>query len=218
MTALVRYTVANVLLSQRYLPPVLVFFALMAVFTAADGGPLGPDYAVSAAAVFICGTWLTIATVNAEDPTQRTITVVTAGGSGRVLTASAVVASGGIALLGVVGLLYPLTTGQHDIGPTVLILGLLAELTGAGMGVAVGLLCSRLVIHRIGWSVLVALTAILGFLLVPGLPPVHPVFVLLAGDRPLHEDMAPVAGFAALSVALAVGATLVTRFVALRRD
>jgi hypothetical protein len=82
----------------------------------------------------------------------------------------------------------------------------------------VGLLCSRLVIHRIGWSVLVALTAILGFLLVPGLPPVHPVFVLLAGDRPLHEDMAPVAGFAALSVALAVGATLVTRFVALRRD
>jgi hypothetical protein len=218
MTALVRYTLSTVVASQRYLPPLLLFLAVLAVFTAADDGPLTPVYAISGAAVFVCGTWLTIAVVNAEDPVQRSITVVNAGGSGRVLVASVWVAFGWCVLLAAAGLLYPLATGHHQVTPAVLALGAAGELTGACTGIAVGLLCSRLVIRRTGWSALAAVAAIMVFLLVPHVPPVHPVFRLLAGDHAPAALLLPVFGLGIVSVALVAGATVLTRVVALRRD
>jgi hypothetical protein len=217
--ALVRYTLSTVLLSQRYLPPVLVFLAALWSFTGADdNGPLPPDYAVGTAAVFICGIWLTVVTVNAADPVQRSITVVNAGGSGRVLAASVWVSGMWCAAIAVVGLLYPLTVGRHPIGPAVLVLGALAELTSACTGMALGLLCSRLVARRTGYSVLGALAAVLLFVLVPGVPPVHPVFQLLAGTRPPTSILLPVAAFCLVSVVLLAASALLTRFVAQRRD
>lgn len=218
MIALVRYTLSTVLLSQRYLPPVLLFLAILAVFTSRDDGSLVPVYALCSAAVFVCGTWLTVATVNTEDPVRRSITVVNAGGTGRVLVASVWVAFGWCALIVVIGLLYPLTSGHHPVGPAVFALGAAAELTGGCTGVAVGLLCSRLVIRRTGYSVLAALGAILLLLLVPGLPPVNPVFHLLAGHRSAGSLLAPVLAFGAVSVVLVTASTAVTRFVTLRRD
>lgn len=219
MIALVRYTAANVVLSQRFLPPVLLFFASQFVFTAADSGPLLPVYAVTSAAVFVCGTWLTIVVVNAEDPIQRTITVVNAGGAGRVLVAAVWVAFGCGALLGVFGLGYPLFTGRHVVSATVLTVGVLAEFTAVCNAIAIGLLCSRLVVRRTGWAVLCALSAILLFLLVPGLPPVHPVFRLLAGSPADAATLvAPVALFGAVSISFTIGATVLTRYVAQRRD
>jgi hypothetical protein len=216
--ALVRYTLANVVLSQRYLPPVLLFFVVLVVFTGADSGPLPPVYAVSAGAVFACGTWLTIVTVNAEDPTRRAVTVVSAGGSGRVLAASVWVAFVWCVCLGVVGLLYPLAVGHHRAVPAAFALGSVAELTGACTGIAVGLLCSRIVLRRAGVAVLAALAAIFAFLLVPGLPPVRSVFLLLAGGRPASAVLAPAIGFAAVAVVLLVGSSVLTRFVARRKD
>lgn len=219
MSALVRYTAANVVLSQRYLPPVLLFLAFEFVFTGADdNGPLPPAYAVGAAGVFVCGVWLTIVAVNAEDPVQRSITAVNAGGSGRVLLASVWVALVACLVLGIVGLGYPLLTGHHVITVSVLVLGALAELTSACTGVAIGLLCSRPVVRRTGYAVLGAVAAILLFLLVPGLPPVNPVFRLLAGTRPPAAQLLPVALFGAVSVVLAVASTVLTRHVAQRKD
>lgn len=218
MIALVRYTLANVVLSQRYLPPVLLFLVVLVVFTGADSGPLLPVYAVSAGAVFVCGTWLTIVTINAEDPTQRAVTVVNAGGSGRVLVASVWVAFAWCVFLGVVGLLYPLVTGHHRAVPAVFALGAVGELTGACTGMAVGLLCSRIVLRRTGVAVLAALAGIFAFLLVPGLPPVRSVFLLLAARRLGSTVLAPAVGFAAVAVALLVGSSVLTRFVARRRD
>jgi hypothetical protein len=202
--ALVRYTLATVVLSQRFLPPVLLFLAALFIFTSRDNGPLVPVYALSSAAVFVCATWLTVAIVNAEDPVQRSVTSVTAGGSGRVLVASVWVACGWLVVITVVGLAYPLTSGQHPVGPAVFALGAAAELTSGCTGVAIGLLCSRLVIRRAGWSALTALAAVLAFLLVPHLPPINPVFRLLANGTSAGP--------------LLVGATVLTRFVALRRD
>jgi hypothetical protein len=218
MIALVRYTLSTVLLSQRYLPPVLLFLAILAIFTSKDNGPLIPVYALCAASVFVCATWLTIATVNTEDPTQQSITVVNAGGAGRVLVASVWVAFGWCALIIVVGLCYPLTSGHHPFGPAIVLLGAVAELTGACAGVAVGLLCSRLVIRRTGYAALVAVGATFLFLLVPHMPPVNPVFHLLAANRSPASLLLPVLGFAAVSVLMVVASTAVTRFVALRRD
>ncbi|HEX5401637.1 MAG TPA: hypothetical protein VFX16_04965 [Pseudonocardiaceae bacterium] len=219
MIALVRYTLSTVLLSQRYLPPVLVFLAGLLVFTGADdNGPLLPDYAVGTAGVFICGIWLTVVTINAPDPVQRSITVVNGGGSGRVLAASVWVAALWCAFIGVIGLLYPLTVGHHPVDPAVLVLGALAELTSACTGIALGLLCSRLVVRRTGISILAALAAVLLFVLVPGVPPVHPVFQLLAAARPASAILWQVVLFSLVSVALLAASTMCTRFVADRRD
>jgi hypothetical protein len=218
VTALVRYTLATVVQSQRYLPPVLLFIAILAIFTSKDNGSLVPVYALCSAAVFVCGTWLTVATVNTEDPTQRSITVVNAGGQGRVLVASVWVAFAWCALIVVIGLLYPLTSGHHPVAPSILLLGALAELTGGCTGVAVGLLCSRLVIRRAGYAAIVALFATFLFLLVPNLPPVNPVFHLLAGNRSAGSLLLPVLGFGAVSVLLVAVSTVVTRYVVSRRD
>jgi hypothetical protein len=216
--SLVRYSLATVVQSQRYLPPVLLFIAILAIFTSKDNGPLVPVYALSSAAVFICATWLTVATVNTEDPTQRSITVVNAGGSGRVLVASVWVAFTWCALIIAIGLFYPLTSGHHPFGLSILLVGALAELTGGCTGVAVGLLCSRLVIRRAGYAAVIALFASFLFLLVPNLPPVNPVFHLLAANRSAASLLLPVLGFGAVSVLLVVASTALTRFVALRRD
>jgi hypothetical protein len=62
------------------------------------------------------------------------------------------------------------------------------------------------------------LAAIFAFLLVPGLPPVRSVFLLLAGGRPESTMLAPAVGFAAVAVALLVGSSVLTRFVARRKD
>lgn len=218
MIPLFRYTLTTVLLSQRYLPPVLLFVGLMAVFTSNDNGSLLPVYAFASAAVFVCGTWLTIATVHAEDPVQRSITVVNAGGPLRVLAASVGVAFTGCAALGVLGLLYPLTTGRHSLDGVVLVVGLVAELTGACSGIAVGLLCSRLVIRRLGYSVLVALLATFTLLLVPGMPPMNLVFHLMVNVNDAGAVLLPTIGFAVLSVAMAVAGTAIAGVVSTRRD
>lgn len=218
MIALVRYTLATVLLSQRYLPPVLLFVTVLAVFTSNDNGSLLPVYAFCSAAVFVCGAWLTIATVNAEEPTQRSITVVNAGGQGRVLLAAVYTAFGGCLLLSVLGLLYPLVTGNHPIGAAALAVGLLAELTGSWTGMAVGLLCSRLVIRRAGWSLVTGLLATLVLLLIPGMPPMNRVFRLMVNEDHAGAVLPGVLAFAVLGLVLVAASAATTRFVAQRRD
>jgi hypothetical protein len=190
----------------------------MAVFTSNDNGSLLPVYAFCSAAVFVCGTWLTIATVNAEDPTQRSITVVNAGAQGRVLVASAYVAFTGCLLISLLGLLYPLVTGHHPKSVAVLGVGLLAELTGAWTGMAVGLLCSRLVIRRAGWSLVTGLLATFVLLLVPGMPPMNRVFHLMVDENHAAAVLPGVLAFAVLALVLVAASAAVTRFVAARRD
>lgn len=218
MFSLVRYTLSTVLLSQRYLPPVLLFIGLMAVFTSNDDGSLLPVYAFSAAAVFLCGTWLTIVTVNAEDPVQRSITIVNTGGVGRVLVADLCVAFAGCVVISVLGLLYPLTTGHHVLSPAALVVGLLAEVTGGCSGMAVGLLCARPVIRRAGWSMATAVLAAFALLLIPGMPPMNRVFRLMTDELHPAAVLVQVIAFCVLSVALVIGSAAVARFVAVRRD
>ncbi|MFG3552697.1 hypothetical protein ACGF7V_35770, partial [Streptomyces sp. NPDC047725] len=80
MIALIRYTFATVLHTQRYLAPLLLFMGLMGVLTVNGSGPLPPAYASSAGALFVCSTWLTIALMSLDDPPQRAIVVITVGG------------------------------------------------------------------------------------------------------------------------------------------
>lgn len=170
MIALVRYSAADVLRSQRWVAPVLTFLAVEAVIAAGNGTVL-PTYAVSAVALLFMTTWITVVTLNVEDPIQETVTAVAAGGRTAPRLAKMVVAYGFGAALAVVALVVPpvvstdsVTIGHAGAGLGALLLSILA-------GVAIGALCSRPIVSRTAWAVIAGLTLCLVDALVPGLPP-----------------------------------------------
>ncbi|HWE90505.1 MAG TPA: hypothetical protein VG317_13675 [Pseudonocardiaceae bacterium] len=219
MIGLVRYLLAVLLHSQRYLPALLLYLVALGVLTSDDSGPLVPVYALSAGALFVCGTWLTIALANVPHPVQRAITVVHARGAVPVLVATVLAALLSCAVLAVAGLGFPVLTGGHRVSGAALAVGGLALLACACTAVAVGLLCSRLVIHRPGYALMVALAVVLALLLVRGLPPVNLLLRLLASDDRRPADLlGPVAGLTGLAVGLLLISATATHIVATRRD
>jgi hypothetical protein len=218
MIALVRYQLAALLHGQRYLAPLLLFLIALSVLTINDQGPLTGSYAVSAGSLLIAMCWLTVTIVNHEDPVRRAITGVTAGGSGRVLLAEILLSLLAGALLTGVGLVFPIVAGQHVWTGADLAAGLLALLTSVGAGTAVGLLCSRLVVPRPGYSLLLALVVVIALPITPGLPPVNPMLRILSGSRPPQDQLAALGGCLAIAAALLVVCAGCTRLIAVRRD
>ncbi|MCX4703079.1 hypothetical protein [Streptomyces sp. NBC_01373] len=139
MNALVRYMFTVILLSQRYLAPVLLFVGLMAVLTSSDSGPLAATYGSATGAMLVCSVWLTLALIGLDDQPHRSIVVVNAGSSLRVLLGSVGTALLWCLLLAVAGLLLPLMFGSHTLAPADLVLGTEAQLTCAFTGIAIGL-------------------------------------------------------------------------------
>ncbi|HET9253984.1 MAG TPA: hypothetical protein VFO16_02135 [Pseudonocardiaceae bacterium] len=218
MIALVRYTTATLLHSQRYLAPVLLFLAAVGISSSNDSGPLPPLYGLCAGVLFVCATWFTIALISNEDPAHRAITIVSAGSSSRVLLASVTVAILGCAALAVVGLVLPLFAGVHNAGAADLIVGGAAELTGAAMGISIGLLVSRLVIQRQGYALVAAIALVLTVLLVPGLPPVNAMIRLMASATRSAPLIWPALGSLTLALALLGLAAAATQFIATRKE
>lgn len=217
MTSLYRYLMNSVLLSQRYLPPMLIFFGALAVGTASDNGPLQSSYAFGVLVMLVCSTWLTVAVVNHEDPTQRQITLVTVGNSLRVLAVTiAVVVTWCVPLL-LFGLICPLVTGDHKVTTGDLLVGAVAQLASAMIGIAIGVLCSRLLIRRIGIAMLTAAALIL-LMLVRRISPVSALMKVLSDEKSAAANAAPTALLAVVCLAVLVAAVLVTRAVADRRE
>ena len=218
MIALIRYQLAALLHGQRYLAPVLLFLVALSVLTINDQGPLTGSYVVSAGSLLIAMCWLTVTIVNHEDPVRRAITGVTAGGSGRVLLAEILLSLLAGALLTGVGLVFPIVAGQHVWTGEDVAAGLLALLTSVLAGTAVGLACSRLVVPRPGYSLLLALVVVIALPITPGLPPVNPMLRILSGAHPPRDQLAPLAGCLAIAAVLLVAAAAGARLVAERRD
>jgi hypothetical protein len=215
--ALIRYTSATMLHSQRYLAPVLLFMAAVGVSSSNDSGPLPPIYGLCAGALFVCATWFTIALLSIEDPAHRAITVVSARHSGRVLLASVSVAIVSCLILTLVGVILPLLVGTHTGDRTDLVLGIEAQLTGASVGIAVGLLCSRLVIRRQGYALIAALALVMAALLVRGLP-VNVLLRLLANTTGSADLLGPAGGLLAIAAVILVASSLATQFITTRKD
>lgn len=218
MGALIRYNLAALVHGQRYLAPLLLFIVALCVFTINDQGPLTGSYVVCASSLLIAMCWLTVTIVNHEDPVRRAITIVTAGGSGRVLLAEIILALLIGAVLVGVGLAFPIFSGYHVWTDADLGAGLLAQATAVCAGTAIGLVCSRLVIPRPGYSLLLALVTVIALPIAPGLPPINPMLKVLASGRPPGEQLAPLGGYLAVAVGLLAVCAACTRFVAVRRD
>jgi hypothetical protein len=218
MTALYRYQFSVLLHSQRYLPPVVAFLALLAVLTSSSTGAILPTYAIVGGLLFACVAWLTIALINTEDPVSRTIAVVNAGDSRRVLGAAVLVALTGSVVLAAIGLSYPIVTGHHTVSGTELLVGVEAQLVCVVVGMGVGLVASRLVIPRTGYSLVVALGLVLALLLVRWISPINPLLTLLNGSRHPADMLLPATGLALIGVVMLLAAAAGTQYVAVRRD
>jgi hypothetical protein len=218
VTALYRYLMAGVLLSQRYLPPTLIFLAAMAVGTTSDNGPLQSSYAFCVLAMLVCTTWLTVSIVNHEDPTQHKITLVMIGSSLRVLAITVTVVLTWCVPLLAVGIVYPIVTGKHVFTTGDLVVGAAAQLGAAMIGIAIGLLCSRLVIPRIGIAMLTAAAAILAVLLLRWISPIRPLMTLLSDGRSPGATAVPLTLLTGLAGAILIAALFATSALADRRE
>ncbi|GGU82475.1 hypothetical protein GCM10010211_55590 [Streptomyces albospinus] len=219
MIALIRYTFATALHTQRYLAPVLVFTALMGVLTVNGSGPLPPAYASSAGALFVGSTWLTIALMSLDDAPQRAIVVVSSGRSLKVLLAAIGTALTSCLVLMVFGLFFPLWVGDYEVVTAVdLLLGLEAQLTCALVGIAIGVLCSRLVFRRQGYALVAALALVMVTLFVKGMPPVNRLFNLMATTPDSAKLLAPTGGMLAIAAVILAGFTAVTQYIVSHKE
>jgi hypothetical protein len=207
--ALVRYMFTTLLLSQRYLAPLLLFLGLVTVLTSSDAGPLTATYASVAGAVLPCSVWLTMALIGLEDQPHRSIVVVSAGSRLRVLLATVGTAAVWCLLLTAAGLVLPLMLGTHTLGLADLVLGAEAQLTCAFTGMAIGLVCSRLVFRRQGYALVLALVLLLAVLLGKGVSPVNIMLTRLQDSSDSADALVPTgvllavaAGFLAVGVAV----------------
>jgi hypothetical protein len=216
--ALIRYNLAAVVHSQRYLAALLLDIVALCVFTINDQGPLTGSYVAAAAALLLSMCWLTVTIINHEDPVRRSISIVLAGSSDRVLFSEVALALLAGVVLAVVGVLFPIVSGQHTWNAGDLEVGALAMSTVVLAGTAIGVICSRLVIPRPGYSLLVALCVVIALPLTPHLPPVNPMLKTLAGTSRAADQVAPLAGDLLAAAVLLAICLAIARFLAVRRD
>jgi hypothetical protein len=217
VTALVRYMFTVMLLSQRYLAPLLLFIGLLVVLTSNDSGPLASIYASAAGGMLVCSTWLTIALVGLEDGPHRSIVVVSAGSSLRVLLGTVCTALIFCLLLTAAGLALPFLLGTHALIPADLLLGVEAQLTCAFTGIAIGLLCSRLVFRHQGYALVLALALLLATVLAKGLSPVNLLFTTLATSSDSAHLLASTGGLLAVAAGVLAAGTAATQAIAVKK-
>lgn len=215
MTALVRYLFADVLRTQRYLPPLLVYAAVLAMFNAGDAGPPPSSYAGSCAFLYPVAAWLTVVVATAEDPVRRSVTVVTAGGWGRAQAAVTALSCLVVTVVAAFAALLPVLTQSRPYPPGTVAVGFASLLVCGIVGVGVGVLCARPVITQHGWSVLAVAALVVLTYLFGQTPPVGNVLGALGHERDLVPHLLVSGGCA---VVLVVGATWLSRVFGPRRN
>jgi hypothetical protein len=155
MISLVRYLAADVLRGQRFLAPLLVFLGSLGMLFAYDPGPQLSAFSGSSALIYPIGAWLTVVVATSEDVVRREITVVSAGGWPRVLTAVAVTAVMFGLAFAVVATVWPVVASPRPYSFVQVLAGLGVHSVSVLLGIGVGLMFSRPVFDSIGRTVLV---------------------------------------------------------------
>jgi hypothetical protein len=221
MTAVIRYVASDAIRSQRWIPPVVVFAAFVAIANS-NPGPLLTTFADTLAVLFPIAIWLSVAILGAEDPVQIDISIVTVGSDiryrlGKLLTcflAGAVLSVGAVAIP--VAVAVPSSTGARRIAGDAAA-GLVAHLIVVLSAVAVGALISRPVIRRSGWAFYAATIVIVADIGLPDAPPVRQLLSLLDGAHPHHLASSLVA-IGTETAALSAAAVALALAVARRRS
>ncbi|PWK82999.1 hypothetical protein C8D88_112250 [Lentzea atacamensis] len=154
MISLVRYLAADVFRGQRFLAPLLVFLGVMGMLFSSDAGQPLEAYAGSSALLYPVAAWMAVVVATSEDVVRRGITVVSAGGWSRVLTAAALVAVAIALAMALLAAVWPVVTNPHPYTFGEFLIGLAAHTACALLGVGVGLMFARPVFDAIGRTVL----------------------------------------------------------------
>ncbi|HWM39816.1 MAG TPA: ABC transporter [Streptomyces sp.] len=189
MRALIGYQVALLVRSQRWLPPVLLYAAFLAVGVQWQQ-PVLDALGYAAAALLPVTAWFVRVCVNAEPTAARHCTAAAAG-PGRTHLASVLAAHLTACVLGAAATLYVVAvSAPHSSGGRVEVpllpaatAGALAAFACALFGTAVGVLCNRPLLRDAGLAVPSTLLAALLVLVVGGSPANAAVSGLVAGSH-----------------------------------
>ncbi|MFH8344081.1 ABC transporter [Streptomyces sp. NPDC018045] len=220
MIPLLRYHFTLLLRSHRWLPPGLLYAALLAVGVQ-SGGPILDSYGVAAFGLLPLAAWLCRICVTNEPPAARSCAAAAAGPGKAHL---ACVLTGGLAatFLALVGTAYvSLVADPHasDHRTAVPVLaaagaGLSAALVCVLLGTAVGALCNWPVLRRTGWSTVSGLLAAVLLLIAGASPANAAVSGLVTGsaDGTITMPWLPLlAGVLIAATAMAVACRLSSR-------
>lgn len=177
MIALIRYVGRDTLRSQRWVAPLLGFAAIDAIIGAQTGSVL-PSYAIGAAALLFIATWLTVVIINNEDPIQLTITEVCAGSQAKVRLSKILVSLLLAVAIGILGMIAPTILADSRTTVQEVTAGICAQVITAVMGVTFGAICSRPIVRRRSWSVLLGVLLGMATVLIPHGPPTRQILVL----------------------------------------
>ncbi|GAA2811786.1 hypothetical protein [Crossiella cryophila] len=198
--ALLRYLAADLLRAQVFFLPTLVFLAVLGMLNSGDPGPPLSNYQGTALVIYPVAAALTMVICNAEDPVQRQVSLVTAGGWGRVLAALVTLAVLALLMLTAIALLVPLIVNPRPQPPSLLLAGALAHLGSGLLGVALGLLCARPLLHRPVHAVSTILLGVVLVIFLGRIPPIGNLMTLLEGADGRHA-----LGTLALNLTLSAG-------------
>lgn len=177
MVALLRYILSDTFHAQSWVAPVLTLGVVDAIVSAQTGSVL-PTFAVLATALLFIATWLTVVIVNNEDPVQQSITETCAGDSGRVRLSKLIFSFVLAVLLGLIAMVPPIVISSSGAGLRDLLAGASGQLIAALAAVGLGALCSRPIVRRRAWSVLLGILVGLATVLIPDGVPSRQLLVL----------------------------------------
>ncbi|MFH9870058.1 ABC transporter [Streptomyces lydicus] len=218
MIALLRYQAALLIGSHRWLPPVILYAAFLAVGVQ-SGAPILDAFGWAAAGLLPVAVWLTRVCVTNEPPAARSCTAAVAG-PGRVHLACVLTAVGAGALLALLGAVVVLLlsdphSGDHRVAVPVLpatTAGLLAALACLLLGTAIGTLCNWPVLRNPGWGIPTGLTAALLLLVLGASPANAAVTGLVTGSAhgTVNTPWLPLAATVAIAAATTAAACALT--------
>ncbi|MFJ4909767.1 ABC transporter [Streptomyces sp. NPDC093249] len=206
MTALLRYQSGLLLRSQRWLAPLLLYTACLAVGIT-FGEPVLGSLGLAAAALLPVTAWSVRICVTQEPPAARGVVAAVAGRGRAHLAALATGALWPVLVGAVAVLVVTLTGDRRGVGTgAALVTGLLAVLACAGTGAAVGALSSRPFLPAPGRSLGALVLGSLLALVTTGSPAKHAVTALVTGARTATAEPPWLACGGALLLAAAVAA------------
>ena len=201
--AVARYVAADVVRSQRVLIPVVVFGIMLAILLSDSVGRPPGVWPATALALYPTAAWLTLVVANIEAPAQRLVTMAAAGGPVRLVTGTVLVALAADAVLVLLSVVVPVVRAADPYPAEAVLSGVLVHVAAATTGTAIGVLCARPLVTRIGWSFLLAVSLVTVTAVQPWLPPVG------SAVRALTRDAPPPLGEALLGVLLVASAATV---------
>ncbi len=206
MLAVGRYLLVDVLRAQRALIPIVLYLVVLGVLFSGDHTAAPGPWVASVLALYPAAAWVALTVANTEDPDQRAVTTAAAGGPGVVTAAVLGVALFVDVALAVVAVAVPAVTNPAGFPPAALAVGALAHLAAAATGTAVGLVCARPVIGRIGWSFALSAAIVVVTAVQPWLPPVGSAARALTAPNPGPAVVA----HTLLGLALAAAAAIIS--------